>query len=229
MAIAPRLVQRSAGLIDIAIPTRPQVASFAIGSQVDLTNAWAGTTTFLASVPRHTWFRSPSLVRAGFGSYPDSMRGLTRVSFNPNDYASATMNGDTATQYLTVSELDAAGTVLSTSPVLVVPPANFFATGRATLIVSGTTVGVAAGPDGFPPPGSGRMLLPLFADEVTFYETGSNPMFVALGEGTQELTVPAGQSRTFTEAGAWNIYLRGDAAATATFEASFSVVNGLQS
>ena len=229
MAIAPRLVQRSAGLIDIAIPTRPQVASFAIGSNVDLTNAWVGTTPFLASIPRNTWFKSPSLVRAGVGSYPESMRGLTRVSFNPNDYASGTMNGDTATQYLTVQELDATGTVLSTSPVLVVPPANFFATGRATLILQGTTVAVAAGPDGFPPPGAGRMMLPLFADEVTFYEMGANPMFVALGEGTQELTVPASGSRTFTEAGAWNLYLRGGAGAAANFEATFSVVNGLQS
>ena len=228
MAIAPRLVQRSAELIDIAIPRRPGVASYAVGSQVTLTDAWAGTTTF-ANVQAGTWLRSPSLVRGGVGSYPDSMRGLTRFSFNPNDYASATMNGDTAMQYLTVSELDAAGTTLSTSPVFVVPPANCFATGRATLVLRGTTLAVAAGPDGFPPPGAGRVLLPLFADEVTFYETGTNDKFEALGDGHPEITVPTGESRQLTEAGAWNLFIRGNAAAAATFEATISMVNGLQS
>lgn len=228
MAIAPRLVQRSAELIDIAIPTRPGVASFTLGSEVTLTDAWAGTTNF-ASIVAGRWTKSPSLVRGGVGSYPDSMRGLTRFSFNPNDYASVTMNGDTAMQYLTVEEFDAAGNSLSLSPVLVVPPSVFFATGRATLILKGTTPAVAAGPDGFPPPGAGRLLLPLFADEVTFYETGANPMFVALGEGTPEFTVPTGESRQLTEAGAWNLFMRGDAAAAATFEATISLVNGLQS
>jgi hypothetical protein len=228
MAIAPRLVQRSAGLIDIAIPTRPGVASFNVGSNVTLTDAWTSTTTF-ASIMAGRWVKSRSLVKGGVGSYPDSMRGLTRFSFNPNDYASATMNGDTAMQYLTVEELDAAGNSLSTSPIFVVPPSVFFATGRATLILKGTTPATAAGPDGFPPPGAGRVLLPLFADEVTFYETGANDMFVALGEGTPEFTVPTGESRQLTEAGAWNLFIRGDAAAPATFEATISLVNGLQS
>jgi len=228
MAIAPRLVQRSANLIDIAIPRRPGVASYSLGSQVTLTDAWAGTTEF-ATVVAGRWMRSPSLVRGGVGWYPDSMQGLTRFSFDPTDYASATMNGDTAMQYLTVTELDAAGNDLSTSPVLVVPPSNFFATGRATLVLKGTTLAVADGPDGFPPPGSGRVLLPLFADEVTFYETGSNPMFVALGEGTPEFTVPTGESRQLTEAGAWNLFIRGGTGAAADFEATISMVNGLQS
>ena len=227
MAIAPRLVQRSAGLIDIAIPTRAGVASFAIGSNITLTTAWAGTTNFLASVPKNTWFKSPSLVRGGVGSYPDSMRGLTRVSFNPNDYASATMNGDTATQYITVQELDAAGGVLSTSPVLVVPPATFFATGRATLTLTGVPVTVAAGAAGFPPTGAGRLLLPMFSDEVTIYNTGGNDMFVSLGAGRQELTVPSAAQRSFTEAGAWDLWIRSTVATT--FESTFSIVNGLQS
>ena len=228
MAIAPRLVQRSAGLIDIAIPSRPQVASYTVRSNVTITDAWSTTTAFISGVPKHTWFKSPSLVRGGVGSYPDSMAGLTRVSFNPNDYASATMNGDTAMQYIVVDEVDAAGTTLSSSPVVVIPPSNFFATGRATLVLKGTTLATAAGPDGFPPPGAGRVLLPLFADEVTFYCT-TNDLFVALGEGMQELTVPAGQSRQLTEAGAWNLYMRGDTGSAADFEATISLVNGLQS
>lgn len=227
MAIAPRLVQRTAGLIDIAIPTRAGVASFAIGSEVTATAAWAGTTNFIASVPKNTWFRSPTLVRDGQGSYPDSMRGLTRVAFNPNDYASATMNGDSATQYITVQELDGRGNALSTSPVLVVPPATFFATGRATLTLTGIPVVTPAGPDGFPPPTAGRLLLPMFSDECTIYNTGGNDMFVSLGDGRQELTVPASGQRSFTESGAWNLWVR--SAVATTFESTFSIVNGLQS
>lgn len=230
MAIAPRLANRSTGLIDLALPTRPGVASFTIRSNVTLTTAWGATTAFITGVRANTWFRSPTLTRKRIGTYPDSMTGLTRVSFDPDDYSSATMNGDATMQYLVVQELDIVGNILSTSPVLIVPPTNFFATGRATLVVQGSATAVAAGTDGLPPSNGSRALLPMFSDEVTFYNTdATQDLFVSFGQGRQELTVPQGGSRTFTEAGAWDLWLRGPPGGAADFEATFSVVNGLQS
>jgi hypothetical protein len=206
------------------------VASYTIRSNVTLTAAWGATTAFITGVPINTWFRSPTLMRKRIGTYPDSMTRLTRVSFDPDDYASATMNGDSVMQYIVVSELDVAGNTLSTSPVLIVPPTNFFATGRATLVVQGTAAATAAGTNGFPPSNGPRALLPMFSDEVTFYNTDdTQDLFVSFGQGRQELTVPQGASRTFTEAGAWNLWLRGPAGGATDFEATFSVVNGLQS
>ena len=172
---------------------------------------------------------SPTLVRRRVGSYPDSMTGLTRITFDPSDYVSATMFGDPVTQFIDLQELDAAGTVIGTSPVFIVPPASFFATGRTVLTVRGTAPGVAGHAGGFPPPGTGRFVLPKFSDEVTVYNThAADPLYVAFGEGRQESTITvAAASRTFTEAGAWNMFIRGDGGDAPTFEITFAIVNGL--
>jgi hypothetical protein len=228
MTVAPRLVQRSKGLIDIAIPARAGVKGYAISSEITLTAAWGGATRFISYVPAGSWFRSPTLRRDGLGRVAESTQGQTRVVFDPNDYASATMLGDTMTQYIIVEELDVAGAVLSASPVLVVPPANFFATGRAAMIVKGTANAVAGVATGFPPPGASRLLLPKFSDEFTIHNVGTDPVYLALGAGGQEITIPASGSRSFIEAGAWDIWIRGDAGDTPVFEAVFAIVNGLQ-
>ena len=228
MTVAPRLVQRSKGLIDIAIPARAGVKGYAISSQTTLTAAWGGTTRFIDYVPAGSWFRSPTLLRDGLGRVAESIKGQTRVVFDPNDYASATMLGDTMTQYIIVEELDVAGAVLSASPVLVIPPANFFATGRSAMVVKGTANAVAGVSTGFPPPGASRLLLPKFSDEFTIHNVGSDPVFFALGEGEQEITIPASGSRSFIEAGAWDLWFRGNAGDTPVFEAMFAIVNGLQ-
>lgn len=228
MAVAPRLVQRSKSLIDIAIPARAGVKGYAISSQITATGAWGGTTRFIDFVPTGSWFRSPTLRRNGLGRVAESIKGQTRVVFDPNDYASASMLGDTMTQYIVVEELDVAGATLSVSPVLVVPPANFFATGRAAMVVKGTANAVAGIATGFPPPGASRLLLPKFSDEFTIYNVGADPVYLALGEGAQEITIPVSDSRSFIEAGAWDIWIRGDLGDTPVFEAVFAIVNGLQ-
>lgn len=239
MASTPRLVERHKGLSFLAIPNRPTVPSIGVGAAVTATAAWAGTTN-LFSLRRGRSFRSPSVARKRWGFYQESRKGLTFVSYDLNDYASATVPGDGAISFVRIEEFDGSGASMGEGPILVVPPPAFFATGRRNLVINGTAPTVASVGNNLPPPGAIPLALPKFADELTISNVDvNNALYVSFGAGLQEVSLaPQGapgavalqrsSTQVFTEAGADHIYLRAEDGGGVAFSVTAAIVNGLQ-
>lgn len=219
------LVERHPSVVDLAVRSRAGIQSYQFGAAVSLDAAYAGTTV-LFTVRRGQTFRSPTLLRSRVNLVGETNRGLIRASYDPKDYASATVPGDPDISFVRVAEIDNAGTVLPEGPILVVTPPGFFTSGRANLTLNGTAPAVAGLPNNLPPQDSMWVDLPKFSTDITVHNDGGSPLAVSFGTGRQELLIPAGEAKLFPESGASIVSLRGDGGATA-FRATFALVNGL--
>ena len=226
MTTAASLIERHPGFVDLAIRSRDGVQSYVISAAVSLDAAYAGATA-MKTLQRGVSFRSKTLRRKMVEWLEESNRGLTRFTFDPRDYASTTIPGDSDVTFIRVSEV-VGGTTEGAGPILVVPPPGFFSSGRSILNLSGTAPNVSGRSNHLPSPSGMRIMLPKFADRVDiFNDDGANSLFVAFGLGTQEVEVPKGTEIKFLEAGASEIIVRGQGG-TVAFRLVLSVVNGIQ-
>jgi len=226
MSVYAQLVERHQGVVDLAIRNRAGVVSYLVNAAVTLDAAYAGTTNMF-SVPHGRDFRSPTLQRNRKNLVAETRRGLTRIAYDPVDYASVTVPGDSQISFVRIAEVNFAGTTLPEGPILVVPPPGFFVAGRATIPLTGTAPNIAALPNGTPPANAMRIDLPKYADEITIFNDGGASLFIAFGLGQPEVEVPTATSLTFPEAGVSEVFLRGDGAAVA-FRLLAALVNGIQ-
>lgn len=226
MSASAQLVERHAGVVDLAVRNNPSYVSFRLGGAVSLDAAFAGTTQMVDVLVGRD-FRSRTLRKNRINWVEERNRSLTRITVDPNDYASATIPGDGTIAFYRVQGIDSTGTAAPEGPILVVPPPGFFVSGRRDLILNGTAPSVAGLANNQPPPGAMQVDLPEFADRIIIYNDGGAPLFVSLGAGTQELEIANGESHTFVQAGASLLSLRGDGG-TAVFRAVCSLINGIQ-
>jgi len=188
----PFIVDRYPGIIEMAVTSRPSVASYRFGASNTLNAAFAGVTT-LFDVLKGRSFRSPTLVASALNRCADSRKGQTRASVDLADYASATVPGDAAVSFFRVSEINYAGTVLNAGPILVVPPPYFNTSPYRSLPLTGTAPNVAGTATGLPPLGAMAISFPVHGDDLTFYNDDSvnqGSLFVSLGAGQQEIEIP---------------------------------------
>tara|TARA_R110000824_G_scaffold111593_1_gene260208 strand:+ start:2061 stop:2747 length:687 start_codon:yes stop_codon:yes gene_type:complete len=227
MSTQAQLVERHPGVIDLAINNNPAFQSVRVGAALTTTAALAGTTAMM-TVPTGATFRSRTLRRNRINLVEESNRGLTRIAYDPTDFASATIPGDTQVVFLRVRGIDYGGVVLAEGPILIVPPPGFFQSGRRALIVNGTAPDVSALASNLPPQDAMWLDLPKFSARIEIHNNdGANGLAVSLGEGTQEFIIAFGESQTFEQAGASLISLRGVGGAV-VFRATFALVNGIQ-
>jgi len=220
-----QLIERHPGVVDLAVSNNPVYSSYTIGAASTLDLAFAGTTP-LVTVRRGRTYRSPTLQRNRINMVGESNRGLTRVSYDPKDFASATVPGDSDISFVRIAPVDNAGVTLPEGPILVVPPPGYWTAGRANLTLNGTAPSVAGQANLLPPAGTMLVDLPKFATNITIYNDGGSPLAVAFGSGRQEFLIAAGESQLFPQTGISMVSLRGDGGATA-FRAIFALVNGL--
>jgi hypothetical protein len=225
-----QLIERHPNVVDLSVRSRPGIQSYVFGGAVSLDAAYAGTTAMF-TVARGRTFRSPTLRRNRVNLVGERSYGLTRASYDPVDYASATIPGDNLISFLRVAEVDNAGTTLPEGPILVIPPPAFFVAGRANLTLNGTAPDVAGLANDIPPLEEGStgamwIDIPKFATAITFHNDGAAPLAVAFGHGRQEFLIPPGEVKTFPQSGVSLVGLRGEGGATA-FRATLALVNGL--
>lgn len=228
MSVVPRLVKRAAGIMDLVIRNRPGVIGYRLSAAKDLDTAFTAPTNFL-TVRSGDVFSSPTVQRNRAYRNDGSNRGLTRLWLDINDYASATIPGDTDILYLRVAEQTAAG-FLPDGPILVVPPPDFFETGRRNLVIVGTAPDLPSRGNNLPPEDALRVYLPKFAEELRVYNEGAaggDDLYFSLGIGLVEMRVPAEINRSYAESGANEILLRGSGGAV-PFTMSAGIVNGIQ-
>jgi hypothetical protein len=226
MNTSAHLIERHTGVVDLRVRNRPGIASYVFGAAASLDTAFAGTTTMFTVLTGRS-FRSRTLRMNNINRVEESSRGLTKVTYNPNDYASATIPGDANISFVRVAEVDLGGVNLGEGPILVVPPPGFFRTGRSNLALNGTAPNVAGLANNMPPPDAMIIDFPRFTDEITIVNTDAVSLFVSTQVGTQEFEIPTAGSVTFTQTGTSELYLRGETA-TATFKMFAVIVNGIQ-
>ena len=228
MPVVPRLVRRATGIMDLAIRNRPGVIGYRLSAAKDLDTAFSVPTNFL-TVRSGDVFSSPTVQRNRAYRNDGSNRDLTRLWLDIDDYANATIPGDTDTLYLRVAEQTAAG-FLPNGPILVIPPPDFFETGRRTLVIVGTAPDLASRGNNLPPENALRVYLPKFAEELRVYNenaAGGDDLYFSLGIGLVEMRVPAETNRSYAESGANEILLRGSGGAV-PFTIAAGIVNGIQ-
>ena len=231
MSASAHLVERHAGVVDLSVRSRPSVSAYRFGSAVSLDAAYAGTTAMF-TVDKDASFRSRTLRKSGVNRVEESNRSLTRVAYDPADYASATTPGDNAMSFVRVNARAHDGTFLGEGPILVVPPPGFFGTGRRSLLLSGTAPAVVATANGTPPQTAMIIDFPKFADNVRIYNDGASSIFLAFGPGDIEIEIPPPSVGDpiyveFVQTGVSEVYLRGDGGASA-FRMIAALVQGIQ-
>ena len=230
MPVAAQYIQRSTGLIDLVVRSRPGVSQYQFAAADTLDNAFSAPVP-LFDVQTNTQYISRSLRLQRRGFFDESRVGLTRATFNLNDFAAPTVPGDGVIAFITVlyQPIGVPAFIGTPAPILVVPPPGFFNTGRRMLTLTGTAPSLAGQANNLPPPGVMNVVLPKFADQVRIENTGANSLFVSFDEGLPEYEIPAAGT-TFTlfqEAGVQQIFLRASGGTT-TFQIAASIVNGLQ-
>tara|TARA_B100000900_G_C20516062_1_gene690119 strand:+ start:186 stop:899 length:714 start_codon:yes stop_codon:yes gene_type:complete len=228
---SPNFIERHEGIVDLSVSNRQldsQTKTVRFVGARALTAAPPNQST-LFTVPVSGTFRSPSLRRNRANLVEENNRGLTRASFDPDDYAGANFHGEGAINFIKVEEVDGSGTETRESGWLVIPPPNFFASGRRTLNLNGLAPQVAtpATYSGLPPLDCLVVKMPKYADSIQITNTSSNPLFFSLGAGHQEMEIPAGESYEAREAGASIMFFRATGG-TATFTARLAIVNGIE-
>ena len=222
----PHLGERSVGVAQFIVSNRPSVAQyrFVAGNTIDQA-ASAPTTMF--TIPKGSWFRSPTLRLNSVSRVEENFRGRTVAQVNFDDYNSATVHGDSAINFVRVVEIDKAGTALPAGPVVVVPPPYFFTSAHRSITLSGTAPNEAALGTGLPPSGALVLSFPRMCDDLVIENTdAANPLRVSLGEGMPERTIGLGESLSLAFGGT-ALFLCGDGG-TATFNLTATVVSGLR-
>ena len=124
------LSERRANIVNVLIPLKEGVASYKVYVANSLANAYTlANAVNVFDVVHNKVFLSPSIKSKRNPHYELGVnRKVTRIVFDPMDYYDPAKNLPTDEQqlYLRVQEVNKNGLATTLSPILIVPPANFF-------------------------------------------------------------------------------------------------------
>lgn len=187
-----QIIERNTRCVDIVIRQRPGVASYVLGAALSLDAAQAGSTAIL-SVRSGGCYRSRSLRRNKINITEDVGRGLTRISYDPTDFAAATVPGDEQFSFLRLTEFNPSGAALPEGPIVVVPTTLSWYAASPTIVLNGTAPNVAGLASNLPPPDAMWINFPRTVRNLSIHNDGAVPLAIALGPpGTQEFEIPVG-------------------------------------
>lgn len=199
MSTLPRLSSRYHDRIELVFRNPANVMEYRVSAHKTLNGAFTGAVP-LFSFPVGTHFRSPFIVKKGWGIINESMRGLSRVTFNLNDYQPLNPNipSDHEVSYLRVEDM-VGGVWDSPTAVLVVPPPSFYGTNSPSLTLSGIAPGISAVP-GDPPPSNAIMIaMPRTLKTAEIHNLlplGGSNLLISFGENMAMAAIPANKTST---------------------------------
>jgi len=225
----------------MAIPVEPGITSYSVYVARVLNDAYAYTgvavngvvpaaaPNLLFAVPSGTMFRSPGVVRRGWGRVDESNRGLTRIMFDMMDYhapAAVNVPHDQQIAFLIVRPFStASGALLAPDRVYVVPPPDFYSSPSPALTLSGsapnTGVGTVAGDilaqvgTTGGPPGAMHIVLPRFTLHAMIQNLDpalGNNLLVSFDVGNTCSAVPGQEKHDGVPPSIKNVLLEGQGA-----------------
>jgi len=225
-----RLVGRQDNMVDIMIPDRTGVSAYKIWvsptleGAYDLNPATTGLVEILELSPQQVYV-SPSLKRQGREKQMGSNRGITRVVFNINDFSVNDPNvpNDDQQFYLRVQEVDMSGTGTSFSPILIVPPPEFYYFQQGTLTLVATIPDTGLNQGDLPNNSAISFIVPKFASYVHMLQTGgTGQLLYSPIESMPLINIPSGGLNLFSCANKQFIFSTDGG--SATFQLFVSVV-----
>lgn len=211
----PQLLERKAHLVDMMVKNQVGVVEYRFWGAPTIDDAYGDPVGSgvggawpeeMFTVPQDSQYRSRCLIQRRWGWYGESMRGMTRTAWDPNDFSS-----DPATNFpsddetlivriqerrLTAGWLEVTGAVDTGRPKLgglyVVPPASFFGMPNPGLTLHGTAPAGTGAVAGAVPPFDPDMQIP-------------NPMHIVLPRSTQQCFVNNTSANTLLCSTGWGI------------------------
>lgn len=167
MSTIPNLITRARNRVVMTIPENPLISGYRIRGHNTLDGAFAGGVVMF-EVKSGTRYRSPDLCRQRLGLVEGSLANITKIVFDPDEFAplSANLPTDQQVLYLTVEDYDIAlGGYQPPSTILVIPNARYFGVQNSALLITGCAPGLASppAPGDVPPTGALSFALPLYA------------------------------------------------------------------
>ena len=220
------LGERSTNIAQFILMNRPAVSQYRFSAANTVNGAFTAPTV-LFTIPRGGSFRSPTLQTNSISRVEENYRGRTVAQVDFDDYASATVHGDSGINFVVVNEIDHAGTVLPAGPIAIIPPPYFYSSPHRSITLSGTAPDVASVASGLPPIGAMILSFPRMCDDLAITNTGvAGDLFVSLGAGVPETAIAPGGTLNLAFGGT-AVYLHGDGA-TPDFSLTTTVVSGLR-
>lgn len=253
-----QIIERSRQFVDLMIRNDdPNVTAYRIFGTRTLNDAYGNptgssvggtfpSTAFVPNLNIQRSFRSPSIVRRrlGFLSSRAQLRKMSRLFYDPDDYASLpSMPSEQENVYIRVQEfaltaggprvvlgaVDTGNPILG--PIVVVPPAKFFGYPEVPLILGGTAPGNTGAASGVNAPLNESMqvpnpmhiVLPRPGEVRLQNMDGVNDLLYTTGLG-QPMATLAASDWVILPGGVKEILLAGDGATAPAFELS-AVVN----
>lgn len=183
----PSVLYRSPNLVNMTLPILPGVPKIRVSGAARLNDAYGpvagvpgGGTIPMFEVLSGATYISPSLKARKLPAVEDSNRGVTRMAFDLDDFATPAqapgtsyLPSDDRTLFLRVETWNPTlGTWNPPGPILIIPPHDFFTTKEPVFTVTATAPDMATGawPLGLPdfmPPTVLNFLLPAYNATVS--------------------------------------------------------------
>lgn len=223
----PSILYRQPNLVNMTFPVLPGISKIKVAGAARLNDAYGNVagvagngTVDMFEVLSGATYMSPS-VRARKVSLEDTNRGVTRMVFDLDDFATPwkPFSGMGAGSYLSTDDqsiclrLSTWNPVASAwnpeGPIIIIPPYDFFTTKAPVFTLVGTAPNLNIGafpamPD-FLPPTVMNFMLPAYHDTISFENldaAGGVPVYVSFHPGVPITVVKADREVLLTGSGA---------------------------
>jgi hypothetical protein len=208
----PSIIERATGLLKMQFRNSPDILGYRIRVANSLNNAYGpdngvgGTgTEAIFDLTRDQSWRSKAIRVKGWGIEGDSIRGLTRAFYDPNEFynppTTTAVPPDNALTFMRVQVRTVASPTfpgvtnnLNQSAILIVNDPGFFTVPRPALTLYGTAPSVGAVPGLPPPPESLVFHVPAFADAMVVTNHGTGTLYLSVGRSLPMMQINEGSS-----------------------------------
>lgn len=228
----PSVLYRQPNYINMTFPILPGVPKIRVLGAARLNDAYGnvagvggGGPIAMFEVQSGATFMSPS-VKAKKVPFEDTNRGVTRMIFDPDDFATPAqapgttyLPTDDQTLFIRIEVWNPAlGIWAAAGPITVIPPYDFFTTKEPVFTVTGRAPNMALGawpaalPD-FMPPAVMNFMLPAYSQTIVVTNldaAGGNTLFVAFHPGMPPTVVKPDKEFGLTGSGVPEYFIGAD-------------------
>lgn len=221
----PRVILRRNNLVDLSIRRAENISRYRFRGHNNLDSSFLVPAPMF-EVDSGLHYRSKSIREYGLGYVEDAKRGLTKATFNPDDF----VNGPifpfgNNTLFLRMEEFNTTlGMYGPPGPVIVIPPEDVWLRTKLSFVLYGTAYPSATATAGLPPPNDILCINMSLYNQAMFMKNldPATNMLFSTSPGGPMGVVPFGDEIMVEESGSNLLYLCSDGAAAVNFSIIFS-------